>query len=471
MEQLITILCILGFLVLFITLVGHGLWLLFAAMIGAMSGKATITSSQNRINPSQSASQQTTSQATSRQEDTQAVIREYRRMLQRGQISQAEHARLIKMLHDPNCKLNTDLISENLQPLPLSGESQPKTDKPVVPEKSTLEPIPLETMPKPQSIEATPSVASQTPTVNSDVEDEELVVASLVEEVSPPPANEEQRRKSALQRLQRPAEPVHPLDQEPEPPRPPVVRQKMADLLQAFMAEKNIRWGELLSGLLIVGSAVGLVISLRTALSDTIPYFAALLFMLITLAIYGAGMYTLKRWNLKTTSRGVLIIAMLLIPLNFLAAIFLSDSQPREVTDPLYLLAVAVGLGCFGWITYSAGKSLVGEGWKRLAIVIFSTSIGQLIIDRMALPVNDLKTTTLLLALPVTGFLIGMFLQLNRSIKWKQISFKRAEEIFIVLGLSVFSLLAPLGIFLSHNESILDALANMTPFQIGRAHV
>jgi predicted transporter len=75
---------------------------------------------------------------------------------------------------------------------------------------------------------------------------------------------------------------------------------------------------------LIVGSAVGLVISLRATLRDTIPYFPALIFMLITLAIYGAGMYTLRRWNLQATSRGVLIIALLLSPLNFVAAIVLS---------------------------------------------------------------------------------------------------------------------------------------------------
>ena len=71
---------------------------------------------------------------------------------------------------------------------------------------------------------------------------------------------------------------------------------------------------------------MGLVISLRATLKDAIPYFPALMFMLVTAAIHFAGVYSLRRWNLKTTSRGVLIIATLLIPLNFLAAVILSGT-------------------------------------------------------------------------------------------------------------------------------------------------
>ena len=126
--------------------------------------------------------------------------------------------------------------------------------------------------------------------------------------------------------------PVHPLDAPDEvvaetvPPTPPAPRRSFAEMLAGFMEKRNIRWGELASGLLIVGSAVGLVISLREELRDRIPYFSALVFMLITAAIHGAGTYTLKRWKLRNTSRGVLLIGMLLIPLNFLAASLLNGS-------------------------------------------------------------------------------------------------------------------------------------------------
>ena len=127
---------------------------------------------------------------------------------------------------------------------------------------------------------------------------------------------------------------VHPLDradnEEPATPVPVPVAppaQPLSNLLSAFMEDKNIRWGELVAGMLIVISAVGLVISLWATLKDTIPYFPALIFMLVTAAIFGAGMYTLRRWKLESTSRGLLIISMLLIPLNFLAAIALSPED------------------------------------------------------------------------------------------------------------------------------------------------
>ena len=111
---------------------------------------------------------------------------------------------------------------------------------------------------------------------------------------------------------------VHPLDAvdevaaEPLTPTPPLPQRSFAEMLAGFMEKRNIRWGELASGLLIVGSAVGLVISLREELRDRIPYFSAMVFMLLTAAIHGAGTYTLKRWKLRNTSRGVLLIGMLL---------------------------------------------------------------------------------------------------------------------------------------------------------------
>ena len=65
-----------------------------------------------------------------------------------------------------------------------------------------------------------------------------------------------------------------------EPARP------LADMLQSFMEESNIRWGEIIAGMLIVVSAVGLIISLRHPLQK-IPYSSALLFMLFTVSFYG----------------------------------------------------------------------------------------------------------------------------------------------------------------------------------------
>ena len=72
-----------------------------------------------------------------------------------------------------------------------------------------------------------------------------------------------------------------------------------------------------LLGMLIVGCSIALVISLWQTL-ERIPYFPFLLFTAITGALFAAGLYTLGRWKLEATSRGLLAIATLLVPLDFL---------------------------------------------------------------------------------------------------------------------------------------------------------
>jgi hypothetical protein len=262
-----------------------------------------------------------------------------------------------------------------------------------------------------------------------------------------------------------PTRPLHPLDRDyADTPRPPsLARRTLADLFQSFMAEKNIRWGELVSGLLIVGSAVGLVISLRATLTDTIPYFPALIFLLITLAIYGAGMYTLRRWNLQGTSRGVLIIALLLSPLNFVAAIVLSGPDQRSVTDPWYWGAVGLGLLVCGGITASGGRALIGAGWWRLTTVVLATSMGQLIVDRQTEVPLTAWGTALLLALPLAGYLLAVVSQIVRAVAWPRLSARRAQQVFIVLGIATFSFLPPVALFLSHAEAWREAVASLSP--------
>ena len=59
------------------------------------------------------------------------------------------------------------------------------------------------------------------------------------------------------------------------------------------MEDRNILWGELVGGLLIVGCSIALVISLWHSLEE-VPYFQFLLFTAITTALFGAGKYTVQ---------------------------------------------------------------------------------------------------------------------------------------------------------------------------------
>lgn len=257
----------------------------------------------------------------------------------------------------------------------------------------------------------------------------------------------------------------HPLDRDyaTDTARPSIAHRAAAEVMQAFMAEKNIRWGELVSGLLIVGSAVGLVLSLQTALSDRIPYFSALIFMLITLSIYGAGMYTLRRWNLQATSQGVLIIALLLTPLNFTAGILLSKSVQRPATDPAYAAAIVLGVLACGWITFSAGRALIGAAWWKLTVAVLATAIGQVIVHRLAEPAPEVGRTALLLALPLCGYLAATLAQLLATGRRRRLTPQHAQPLFLVLGLASFALMPPLALYLARADELRAGMAALAP--------
>ena len=55
------------------------------------------------------------------------------------------------------------------------------------------------------------------------------------------------------------------------------------------MEEKNIRWGELVGGLLIVGCSIALVISFWSAIAAQ-PLLKFVLFNGVTAALFGVGM-------------------------------------------------------------------------------------------------------------------------------------------------------------------------------------
>ncbi len=238
-------------------------------------------------------------------------------------------------------------------------------------------------------------------------------------------------------------------------------RSTWTDWLQAFLEEKNIRWGELLAGMLIVGSSVGLVISLWSTLKNAIPYFPALCFLAVTAAIHGAGLYTLRHWRLKTTSRGLLTIALLLVPLNFLAAIALSEQ--RSATDPLYVTAVIIGVAAYGWITWSGTRELMHFGATWLSLAVLGSAIGQLVIGRLTLA--GLSTLELhgLFALPLATYAVALLGTSHFAASWRRLSPRRVESLYRLLGIAFFSLAVALSLLLWKSQAVLDTLSRLSP--------
>lgn len=233
----------------------------------------------------------------------------------------------------------------------------------------------------------------------------------------------------------------------------------LAEILTSFMLEKNIRWGELISGMLIVGSAVGLVVSLREELQRTIPYFPALLFMLVTAAIHGAGAYTLRKWNLKATSRGVLTIGLLLVPLNFLAACLLGGQ--REVTDAWFLLAMGVGVVGFTVMTYFSCRHLLERHWWTAFVPIMASSIWQVVIHRTAEGASNWGLQALA-AVPVIGFLAGNLGLHAGSSRRAQRSEQDYERTLLTLGLSFFALVTAFALLLMTAAELRPALSQLS---------
>ena len=132
-----------------------------------------------------------------------------------------------------------------------------------------------------------------------------------------------------------------------KPPRKP-----FAEVLAAFMEERNVRWGEIIGGILIIGCSTALVISLWAQISR-VPLIKFLIFTTVTAALFGIGFYTAHHWKLPTTSRGILTIATLLVPLNFLAiAAVSSGAAGSDACSP----ARAGGAkGAFSWTVLAAG--------------------------------------------------------------------------------------------------------------------
>ncbi|HEV3298440.1 MAG TPA: hypothetical protein VG055_02310 [Planctomycetaceae bacterium] len=244
-------------------------------------------------------------------------------------------------------------------------------------------------------------------------------------------------------------------------PQPREERRPWGGILHAFMEEKNIRWGELVSGLLIVGSSVGLVISLWATLQKAIPYFPVAVFLTATAAMHGAGLYTLRRWRLKSTSRGLLLISTLLVPLNVLAAMVLNDKNLAYGT--IDYAAFAIGLSVLSAIAVSAARVLNRRNpWPTVTVVV-GTAIGMSTIGRLARPGADLGRTLSLFALPFFSFLIAAIAHLVSLSEGRRLTVRRVAQSFRFFGIAAFGLALAGGLLAYKCGGIRETLTLLSP--------
>jgi hypothetical protein len=252
-------------------------------------------------------------------------------------------------------------------------------------------------------------------------------------------------------------------------PRPP--RRPLTSVLAAFMEERNILWGELAGGLLIVGCSIALVITLWRRLED-LPYFPFLIFAGISLALFGAGQYTLHHWKLQATSHGLLVIALLLVPLNLLV---LADparaggagpAQPGGWPD---WGVKAVALLLFAGVIRVAGRDLIGAGllpgpvdrrWLLTLAVLGATGSPLLLPGGLL----DRLPPSLLGCVPVACHVLAggaVLAGLARGAAGEgcRLEERQANALLVFLGVATFAVLAALGFLLARcQESVAATL-------------
>ncbi len=228
--------------------------------------------------------------------------------------------------------------------------------------------------------------------------------------------------------------------------RPAAPRTSWTDVLAAFMEERNIRWGELVGGLLMVCSSVALVVSIWAPLHK-IPYFQFIIFGTVSAAVYLVGLYTHYRWKLPATSSGLLIVATLLTPLDFVAMAEFS----RNALTPTAAILELVFWALFLWLANLTARVLTPRAAWLLPLAVLGNS-ALLLLTRWVNPESPARLVVWGGLAPV-GLLAGAvgwrLLTLSRSRglrRTRRLEWPEILELFTLLGTAVFATAAAIGL-------------------------
>jgi hypothetical protein len=245
-------------------------------------------------------------------------------------------------------------------------------------------------------------------------------------------------------------------------PLPTARRRSLTEMLAGFMEEKNILWGELVGGLLIVGGSIALVISLWNTLQEN-PYFPFGIFAVVTAALFGAGLYTLHHWKLESTSRGLLIIATLLVPLCFTV---LPSMLEEEAADTLELAIAAGGLAVFLALIFQAGRVLVPAAGWLLPLAVLGCAACQLLAARLLGPGGPpapFRLVMLLACLPVASHAVAIVGLAWRLTRGEALSAAAAWSLLALLGMATYALALALGVLVFRSGDVGLALKHLAP--------
>jgi hypothetical protein len=416
-------LCILLSVLLFVTLIGHGLWVAIAWVLRGGRPKSDRRSFEPTLD-----------------DDRAATARYLGHLRARGLIDSETHVRLTRLLADDVHSVRAYLDKKHAPAEPKQPAARPWQ--------------------KPSSLQeqaSAPPAATPPTWVGLDPKDE--AVPKQVATPRPIPA----QTATPPQPLAGGAigeeilSPVTPSPTQPAP-LPAEPRRPFGEVVAAFMAEKNIRWGELVGGLLILCCSTALVISLWAQI-EAIPILKFVIFTAVTAALFGVGLFVQHRWKLPTTGHAVLIISSLLVPLNLLA---FAAFSPRGPTISGWTLSVELpAVALFAWLTLLAGRVVMSDAPRLFASGVVALSVCSLVIRFLSpLSAGELLAVSLL---PVGCYVIVMGISLRRCSRAACIEDIDARKLILQLGVQTFACLVPLGLLLGESGHPAGTLHLLSP--------
>ena len=234
------------------------------------------------------------------------------------------------------------------------------------------------------------------------------------------------------------------------PAKPP---RRLADILRAFMDESNIKLGEFVAGLLIVIGSIGLVTALN-AHFENIPYLSSVVFLTIVSLFHVVGIYSLKKWNLASSSRVILLIGNLLIPLNVLMTTMGNTSLQNN--GVFFILAVVVAGISFGAMSYYSAKLISPDRPWPLVLALMGPCLCQLVVKLYTTGSGFYPTvlnTNALILLPIAFISFAILSEHRYFRKTENVAAGDAFSLLRVLGLGIFSLGACIALLFSRVES------------------
>ncbi len=219
-------------------------------------------------------------------------------------------------------------------------------------------------------------------------------------------------------------------------------RRSLAEILATFMEESSIRWGELIGGLLIIGCSLALVISLWSQITGALKFSV---FVGMTAGLFGLGFYSAHRWKLPTSSRAVLVISTLLVPLNFLAMTAFSHlDAPASV---LVIGGELLSLALFTALVFQAGKVIAPHKTWMLVGATLGPSLAMLLARHTA---GGMAYKLLLGVAPLACYWASTaaLLRAEAEENEKENDERDSHQLFVLFGIASFTVLLPLSLML-----------------------